>query len=121
MIVFCTELFVGFAIDTRHSGKTRSFFFFVLILLLRELRTPEMLSRLQALSPDLLLRGALASNDPSDSELGLRLVVLNYNLISNLHFASITTSLPLRAYFLDQRTDHHHLATQRVSSRRWSR
>ena len=52
-----------------------------------------MLSRLQALSPDLLLRGALASNDPCDSELGLRMVVLNYDLVSNLHFASITTQL----------------------------
>jgi hypothetical protein len=75
------------------SGKTQSFFFFVLIRSLREPFTPEMFSRLQALSPDLLLRGALASNDPSDSELCLRMVVLNYNLVSNLHLASITTQL----------------------------
>jgi len=61
--------------------------------LLRELLTPEMLPRLQALSPDLLLGGALASNDPSDSEVGLRVVVLDYNLISNLQLASITTQL----------------------------
>jgi len=74
-------------------AAARSFFFFVLILLLRELRTPNLLSRLQALSPDLLLRGVLASGDPSDSELGLRLVVLDYNLVSNLHLASITTQL----------------------------
>ena len=74
-------------------AAARSFFFFVLIRLLRELRAPNLLSRLQALGPDLLLRGALASGDPSDSELGLRLVVLNYNLISNLHLASITTQL----------------------------
>jgi len=50
------------------SGKARSFFFFALIRLLRDPLTPEMLPRLQALNPDLLLAGALASNDPSDSE-----------------------------------------------------
>ena len=61
--------------------------------MLRELRTPEMLPRLQALSPDLLLRGALASHDPCDSELCLRAAVLNYDLVSNLHLASITTQL----------------------------
>jgi hypothetical protein len=37
----------------RHSDYSQSFLFFVLILLLRELRTPDLLSRLQALSPDL--------------------------------------------------------------------
>ncbi len=61
--------------------------------MLRELGTPNLLSRLHALSPDLLLRGALASRDPSDSELCLRMAVLNYNLISNFHLASITTQL----------------------------
>ena len=60
-------------------AAARSFFFFVLIGLLRGLLTPEMLSRLQALSPDLLLRRALASSDPSHSELRVRLVVLNYD------------------------------------------
>jgi hypothetical protein len=74
-------------------SAARSFFVFVLIRLLRELRTPNLLSRLQALSPDLLLRGALASNDPSDSESCLHMAVLDYNLISNLHLASITTQL----------------------------
>ena len=83
----------GSVIDARHSDEARSFFFFVLICLLRELRAPNLLSRLQALSPDLLFRGALASGDPSDSELGLRLVVLKHNLVSNLHLASITTQL----------------------------
>jgi hypothetical protein len=77
----------------RHSGKARSSFFFVLIRLLRKPLTPDLLSRLQALSPNLLLRGALASNDPSDSELCLFMAVLNYNLVSNLHLASITTQL----------------------------
>ena len=43
--------------------------FFVLIGLLRELHTPDQLSRLQALGADLLLRGALVSSDPSDPEL----------------------------------------------------
>jgi len=88
-----TGLYLLDTIPQRHSGKARSFFFFVLILLLRKLRTPNLLSRLQALSPDLLLRGVLASGDPSDSELGLRMAVLNYNLISNRHLASVTTQL----------------------------
>ena len=88
-----TGLYLLDTIPQRHLGKARSFLFFVLIRLLREPLTPEMLSRLQALGPDLLLRGVLPSGDPSDSELGLRMVVLNYNLVSNLHFASITTQL----------------------------
>jgi hypothetical protein len=50
-----------------------------------------MLSRLQALSPDLLLEGTLASSDPSDSKSGVRLVVLNHDLIANLHLASVIT------------------------------
>ena len=80
-------------IPQRHSGKARLSFFFVLIRLLRKPLTPDLLSRLQALSPDLLLRGALARNDPSDSELCLLTAVLNYNHISNLHLASIATQL----------------------------
>src|ERR1035441_9155902 len=80
-------------IPQRHSGKARSSFFFVLIRLLRKPLTPDLLSRLQALSPDLLLRGALASSDPCDSELCLLTAVLNYNLISDLHLASIATQL----------------------------
>src|ERR1017187_4092312 len=74
-------------------SAARSFFVFVFILLLRELRTPDLLSRLQALSPDLLLRGALASSDPCNSELCFFMAVLNYDLVSNLHLASITTQL----------------------------
>ena len=74
----------------RHTCS-RSFFFFVLIRLLREPLTPEMLTRLQALSPDLLLRRLVASSDPSDSESCLRVAVLNYKLIPNLYLASVTT------------------------------
>jgi hypothetical protein len=74
-------------------NSSRSFFFFVLIRLLRELRTPDLLSRLQALSPNLLLRGALVSSDPSDPELCLFMAVLNFDLVSNLHLASATTQL----------------------------
>src|ERR1035441_2467439 len=80
-------------IPQRHSGKARSSFFFVLIRLLRKPLTPDLLSRLQAFSPDLLLRGALAIRHPFDSELCLFMTVLNYNLVSNLHLASITTQL----------------------------
>jgi len=46
---------------------SRSLPFFVLILLLREVLTPDLLSRLQALSPDLPLR-AHARGDPNNSE-----------------------------------------------------
>jgi hypothetical protein len=67
--------------------------FFVLIRLLRELHTPDLLSRLQALSPNLLLQGALVSSDPSDPELCLFMAVLNFDLVSNLHLASATTQL----------------------------
>src|ERR1017187_7988236 len=74
-------------------AAARSSFFFVLIRLLSKPLTPDLLSRLQALSPDLLLRGALASSDPCNSELCFFMAVLNYNLVSNLHLASITTQL----------------------------
>jgi hypothetical protein len=62
--------------------------FFVLIGLLRELHTPDLLSRLQALGPDLLLRGALTSSDPNDSEMSSILAVVNFDLVSNLQLAS---------------------------------
>jgi hypothetical protein len=68
-----------------------SFLFFVLIRLLREALAPEMLSRLQAFCPDLLLRRFVASSDPNDSESRLRMAVLNYKLVSNLYVASVTT------------------------------
>jgi hypothetical protein len=71
-------------------GKAQSLFF-VHIRLLREPLTPEMLPRLQALSPDLLLRRLVASSDPNDSELCLRMAVLNYKLVPDLYFASVTT------------------------------
>src|ERR1035437_5012589 len=74
-------------------AAARSSFFFVLIRLLSKPLTPDLLSRLQALSPDLLLRGALASGDPCNSELCFFMAVLNYDLVSNLHLASITTQL----------------------------
>lgn len=70
-----------------------SILFFVLIYLLRERCTPDVLFRLQALSPNLLLRAALASNDPSDSKVCVGLMVLNYNLVANLDLASATTQL----------------------------
>ena len=84
---------IGAGYDENRSDQSRSILFFVHIRLLREPLTPELLSRLQALSPDLLLRGVLASGDPSDSELCLLTALLNYNLVSNLHLASITTQL----------------------------
>ena len=74
-------------------AAARSSFFFVLIRLLSKPLTPDLLSRLQALSPDLLLRGAFASSDPCNSELCFFMAVLNYDLVSNLHLASITTQL----------------------------
>jgi hypothetical protein len=70
-----------------------SILFFVLIHSLGERRTPDVLFWLQALSPDLFLRGTLASSDPSDSELGVRLVVLNHNFVANFYLASATTQL----------------------------
>jgi hypothetical protein len=73
------------------TNHDQSILFFILIHSLRERRTPEVLFRLQALSPDLLLGGALASSDPSDSELCVRLVVLNHDLVANLYLASVTT------------------------------
>src|ERR1019366_3603377 len=63
-------------------AAARSSFFFVLIRLLSK-----------PLTPDLLLRGALASSDPCNSELCFFMAVLNYDLVSNLHLASITTQL----------------------------
>src|SRR5208282_5477432 len=71
----------------------RSFFFFVFIRLLKKKLTPDLLFRLQALSSDLLLRGVLASGDPSDSKLCLLTVILNYKFVANLHLASIPTQL----------------------------
>jgi hypothetical protein len=71
-------------------GKAQSLLF-AHIRLLREALTPEMLSRLQARSPDLLLRRLVASSDPSDSESSLRTAVLNYKLVPNLNLASVTT------------------------------
>src|SRR5664279_873819 len=45
-----------------------------------------------------------------------------HRLLDNLALLRDASPLPLRAfYFLDQRTDHHHLATQCVCTRRWSR
>jgi hypothetical protein len=71
-------------------GKAQSLFF-VHIRLLGEPLTPEMLSRLQACSPDLLLRRLVASSDPSDSKSRLRTAVLNYKLVPNFNLASVTT------------------------------
>jgi hypothetical protein len=67
--------------------------FFILILLLRELCAPDLLSRFQALSPDFFLRGAFAGNDPSDLELRMLMLVLNFDLVSNLHLALATSQL----------------------------
>jgi hypothetical protein len=84
---------LSYFLGDRISASSRSILFFVLIHSLGERRTPDVLFRLQALSPDLFLRGALASSDPSDSELGVRLVVLNHDLVANLYLASATTQL----------------------------
>jgi hypothetical protein len=81
---------IGAGYDENRSDQSRSFFF-VLIRLLGKPLTPEMLTRLQALSPDLLLRRLVASSDPSDSESCLRVAVLNYKLVPNLYLASVTT------------------------------
>ena len=65
--------------------------FFVIIRLLRERCTPELFFRLQAHSPDLLLGRLVASGDPSDSELSLRVATLNYKFVPNLYLAPVTT------------------------------
>ena len=54
-------------------------------------RSPKVLFRLQALSPDLLQRQLIASSDPNDSEFSLRVAVLNYTLVPDLNLASVTT------------------------------
>src|ERR1039458_1642807 len=59
--------------------------------MLRESLTPEILPRLRAFSPDLLIRRLIGSSDPSDSESSLRMAVLNSELVSNLYLASVTT------------------------------
>src|ERR1035441_9726093 len=76
------------AIPLQPSDQSRSIFFFVLIRMLRESLTPEILPRLQAFSPDLLLRRLIGSSDPSNFESSLRMAVLNYNLIPHLNIAS---------------------------------
>jgi hypothetical protein len=81
---------IGAGYDGNRSDQSRSILFFVLIHLLRELRTPELLSRLQALSPDLLLRSFIETSDPNGSELRLRMAVLNYELVPHLDLASVT-------------------------------
>ena len=63
----------------------------VIIRYLREALTPEMFSRLQALSPDLLLRRLVESSDPNDPELSLSVAVMNNKFVPNLDLASITT------------------------------
>jgi hypothetical protein len=73
-----------------HSSEAQSFFC-VIIRLLREPLTPKMLPRLQALSPNLLLRRLVASSDPSDSESSLHIAALNKKLVPNLDLASVTT------------------------------
>jgi len=77
----------------RHSDYSQSFLFFVLILLLRELRTPDPLSRLQALSPDLHPGRDLGGSDPCDSELRSRMVILNFDLVSDLDLTSAPAEL----------------------------
>jgi hypothetical protein len=59
--------------------------------MLRESLTPEILPRLQAFSPDLLIRRLIGSSDPSNFESSLRMAVLNYNLIPHLNLASVAT------------------------------
>jgi hypothetical protein len=80
-------------LPTARVRRSLFFFLFVLIDLLGERRTPDLLSRLQALSPDLLLRGAFVRNDPCNSELCLLMVVLNLDSVSNFHLASATADL----------------------------
>jgi hypothetical protein len=65
-------------------------FFFVLVRLLREGRTPDLFLRLQAFGPDLSLHGAFVSNDPSDSELCQLVAVANFDLVADLHLAPAT-------------------------------
>jgi hypothetical protein len=48
-----------------------------------------MFSRLQALSPDLLLRSFIESSDPNHSKSSLRMAILNYNFVSNLYLTSV--------------------------------
>ncbi len=76
-----------------HSAvyPNQSFLFFIFISLLREPFTPKMLSWLQALGPNLLLRRIVASSDPSDSESSLHMAVLNKKLVPNPYLAAVTT------------------------------
>src|ERR1700686_2590456 len=71
----------------------RSILSLIFIHLLREPCTPDLLSGLQALSPYFFLRGAFAGNDPSDLELRMLMLILNFDLVSNFHLALATTQL----------------------------
>jgi hypothetical protein len=73
-----------------HPNESELSLLLELIRLLGELSTPNLFSRLQALSTDLFLRGAFGGGDPSDAELCLILVVLNFDFVPNLYVASIT-------------------------------
>jgi hypothetical protein len=75
---------------TEDGRKTRFIILLLMIRVLEKLRTPKLLSWLQALSTDLLVRGAFGGSNPSDSELCLIPVVLNFDLVSNFHIASVT-------------------------------
>ena len=68
-------------------GLITGSFFFVLVHLLREGRTPDLFLRLQALGPNLLFQGALVRKNPSDSELCLLVAVANFDLVADPHLA----------------------------------
>ena len=70
-----------------------SVFLPVLISLLRQGCTPDLSSRLQALSADLFLRRTLVRGDPSNSKQSVILVIVNLDSVSDFHLASATAKL----------------------------
>jgi len=79
--------------EARPSGDWGSLFICVLIHLLGERSTPNLFSRLQTLSSNLLFRRALVSNDPRNSELCLLMVILNLDSVSDFYLTSATAKL----------------------------
>jgi hypothetical protein len=77
-------------VGIRASQLVTGTFFFVLVRLLREGRTPDLFLRLQALGLDLPLHKGLVRNDASDSKFCLLVAVANLDLVADLHLAPAT-------------------------------
>ena len=83
----------GLPSTRRAAPDQKLFFFLVLIRLLRERRSPDLSSRLQALSADLLLRRALVRGDPSNPKQCVIVAIVNLDSVSDFHLASATAEL----------------------------